>query len=101
MAASPVLAAALESIRSGAYSPDDRDRYRDLVDSVVGHDYFMVTADFEAYRAAQQRVEERWRDTAGWWSAAVLNTSHVGWFSSDRAIREYAGEIWNVVPGVG
>jgi glycogen phosphorylase len=101
IAASPILAAALESIRSGAYSPDDSDRYRDLVDGMLRHDYFMVTADFEAYRAAQQRVEERWRDTAGWWSAAVLNTSRVGWFSSDRAIREYAGEIWNVVPGVG
>jgi starch phosphorylase len=59
----------------------------------------MVTADFEDYWCAQDRVEERWRDAAGWWSAAVLNTSRVGWFSSDRAIREYAGEIWNVLPG--
>jgi starch phosphorylase len=49
---------------------------------------------------AQRKVEERWRDATGWWSAAMRNTASVGWFSSDRAIREYAGEIWNVVPGV-
>jgi glycogen phosphorylase len=100
IAASPALSAALESIRSGAYSPDDPDRYRDMVSGILRRDYFMVTADFEAYRSAQRRVEERWRDAAGWWGAAMLNTSGVGWFSSDRAIREYAGEIWNVVPGV-
>jgi starch phosphorylase len=99
IAASPVLSAALESIRSGAYSQDDPDRYRDMVNGILHHDYFMVTADFEAYRLAQRQVEERWRDAAGWWSAAIRNTSGVGWFSSDRAIREYAGEIWNVVPG--
>ncbi len=100
IAASPVLSAALESIRSGAYSPDDHGRYRDMVNGILHHDYFMVTADFEAYRLAQRQVEERWRDAAGWWSAAMRNTASVGWFSSDRAIREYAGEIWNVVPGV-
>jgi starch phosphorylase len=71
-----------------------------MVDRILHRDFFMVTADFEAYRSAQLRVEERWRDSAGWWSAAIHNTSSVGWFSSDRAIREYAGEIWNVVPGV-
>ena len=98
IAASPTLASALDGIRSGRYSADDRDRYRAMVDGILHHDYFMVAADFEAYRSARCRVDERWRDGAAWWSAAVLNTSHVGWFSSDRAIREYAREIWNVEP---
>ena len=98
LAASPALASALDGLRSGRYSADDRDRYRAMVDGILHHDYFMVTADFEAYRSARCRVDERWCDGAAWWSAAVLNTSHVGWFSSDRAIREYAGEIWNVEP---
>jgi len=99
IAASPMLAGALEAIRSGKYSPDDPDRYRGMVDSILQHDYFMVAADFESYWSAQQRVDACWRDSETWWSAAVLNTSRVGWFSSDRAIRDYASEIWNVMPG--
>ena len=38
----------------------------------------------------------RWRDGAGWWRASVLNTAGVGWFSSDRAVREYAEGVWSV-----
>ena len=58
-------------------------------------DYFMVCADFQAYWDAQMKVDERWRDKAGWWRASALNTANMGWFSSDRTIREYASEIWN------
>ena len=43
-----------------------------------------------------QRLVERWRQPASWWRSAVLNTANVAWFSSDRTIREYAEEIWNV-----
>jgi glycogen phosphorylase len=96
--ASPLLAGVLEAIGSGVYSPDDPARYRGMVAGIVQHDHFMVTADFDAYWAAQREVEERWRDSAAWWRSAILNTSRVGWFSSDRAIREYANGIWNVVP---
>ena len=98
IAASPNLADVLEAVRSGAFSPDDPARYRGMVDGILSHDHFMVTADFDAYWTTQRLVEERWRDSASWWRAAVLNTSRVGWFSSDRTIREYAREIWNVVP---
>jgi glycogen phosphorylase len=43
-------------------------------------------------------VAERWRDRSAWWRASVLNTARMGWFSSDRTIREYADGIWNVAP---
>ena len=45
---------------------------------------------------AQAEVAARWRDRAAWWRSSVLNTAHVGWFSSDRSIREYAEGIWHV-----
>ena len=51
-------------------------------------------------RRVQQLVAERWRDRRAWWRASVLNTARMGWFSSDRAIREYAADIWNVVPRI-
>jgi starch phosphorylase len=56
----------------------------------------MVAADFDAYSAAQRRVDDIWSDRARWNRMAIRNTANVGWFSSDRTIREYAGEIWNV-----
>jgi glycogen phosphorylase len=98
IAASPALLAVLDTIGSGVFSPHEPQRYRELVDLLTDHDYFLVTADFDEYVAAQQLVAERWRHMAAWWRASVLNTARMGWFSSDRAIREYAAEIWNVAP---
>ena len=90
------LAEVLEAIESGVFSPDDRTRYHDLVGDLRGADWFMVAADFDAYYAEQRRVDTRWSDAAAWHRAAMLNTAHMGWFSSDRTISEYAREIWNV-----
>jgi starch phosphorylase len=94
--ASPVLAEVLASVEAGVFSPDERDRYRGLVGSLRHHDYFLVCADFDDYYAKQRRIADLWRRPAEWWQASILNTANVGWFSSDRAIREYASEVWNV-----
>jgi len=96
LADSPMLREVLDEIGSGVFSPDEPDRYRELVDVLTHHDHFMVSADFESYAAAQRQVATKWRDRAAWWRSSVLNTARVGWFSSDRTIREYADEIWGV-----
>ncbi|CAH0248746.1 Maltodextrin phosphorylase [Pseudomonas sp. Bi70] len=96
VAASERLAGALEAIRSGVFSPDDPGRYTGLIDGLLAHDRFLVCADFQAYWDAQRKVDMLWRTPDRWWQAAVLNTARTGWFSSDRTIREYAKEIWNV-----
>jgi starch phosphorylase len=100
IAASRALADALTAIASGSFSPDDPDRYRDLVDGLRHHDQFMVAADFDAYVAAQRAVDTLWRNPEAWWRKAILNTAHMAWFSADRAILEYAREIWRTEPGV-
>jgi starch phosphorylase len=97
--ASPALSAVLEAIGAGEFSPDDAGRFRPLIERLLGEDYFMVLADFAAYGEAQQRVDEAYREPETWWRRALLNTANVGWFSSDRTIREYAGEIWQALPG--
>jgi starch phosphorylase len=94
--ASPMLAEVLDAVQSGVFSPDDRDRYRGLVDSLRYHDYFMLCADFDSYYDAQRGIAALWNRPEAWWKAAIMNTAGVGWFSSDRAIREYAAEIWDV-----
>ena len=84
------------NLRSGLFSPDDRDRYRDLVGGLRHHDHFMACADFESYCRTQSAVRSLWRDPDAWWRAAALNIARMGWFSSDRAISEYADDIWRV-----
>jgi starch phosphorylase len=59
-------------------------------------DWFMVTADFASYCAAQRAVDAMWRDRPSWRAKAIRNVANMGWFSADRAIREYADEIWKV-----
>ena len=78
-------------------SPDDPARYVGLIDSLVPYDRFLVCADFDAYWEAQRRVEALWREPELWWRSAVLNSARMGWFSSDRTIREYATEIWKAL----
>jgi starch phosphorylase len=94
--ASPVLAKAIAAISSGVFSPEEPSRYASIVDALYHHDRFMVTADFDAYYATQRRVDALWRDQPAWWAASIRNTASMAWFSSDRAIREYAEDIWNV-----
>jgi starch phosphorylase len=91
------LAQAVHSIASGVFSPDDPTRYGALMEGLMQSDWFMVAADFEAYAAAQNEVNARWRDRAAWRRAAIRNIAGVGWFSSDRTIREYAKAIWGVL----
>lgn len=91
------LSQALSAIASGVFSPDDPDRYAGLIGGIYDHDWFMVAADFEAYAAAQRDVDRRWNDKPGWRAAAINNVARVGWFSSDRTIREYAKDIWGLV----
>ncbi|SFT95917.1 glycogen/starch/alpha-glucan phosphorylase [Mesorhizobium sp. YR577] len=94
--ASPELSQALAAISSGVFSPDDPNRYRELMSGLYEHDWFMVAADFDAYAAAQRQVDAVWRNSPEWHAKAIHNVARMGWFSSDRTIRQYANEIWNV-----
>ncbi|RUW84305.1 glycogen/starch/alpha-glucan phosphorylase [Mesorhizobium sp. M1E.F.Ca.ET.063.01.1.1] len=94
--ASPELSQAVSAISSGVFSPDDPNRYRDLMNGLYQGDWFMVAADFDSYAACQREVDAVWRNSPDWYARAIRNVARVGWFSSDRTIRQYAKEIWNV-----
>ena len=98
-AESPLLARVLEALAFGMFCPDEPQRFRPLVDVVLGPDPFMVAADFDSYWETQREVDARWRDRRAWWRSSLLNTARMAWFSSDRTIGEYAAEIWNVPVG--
>jgi starch phosphorylase len=94
--ASPQLAQVIDALAAGTFSPDDHNRYRGLVDNLLTSDWFLVAADYAAYAAAQRAVDAIWRDKRAWYGKVICNTASVGWFSADRAIREYARDIWGV-----
>jgi starch phosphorylase len=96
VAASPRLRLAIDALAEGAFSDGDRERFAPIVESLMAFDPFMVAADFDAYWAGQREVDAAWLDPKRWWRSSILNTARMAYFSSDRAVREYAEEIWKV-----
>ena len=96
IAASPQLAEAIQALESGLFTGADHGRFATLANALRYHDHYMVTADFDAYYAAQRRIDQLWRSTSAWARMSIFNIANMAWFSSDRAIREYASDIWNV-----
>jgi len=96
----PVLKSVLTEIAKGTFSEGDRDRFGPLLNDLYHHDYFMITADFASYMAAQADVGRAYRDRQRWFRSAILNTAGTGWFSSDRTIRSYDETIWRSKPSL-
>jgi len=73
--------------------------FRPILHSLLeGGDRYMLLADLPSYIEAQGRVDEAYRDPAAWDEKAIINVARSGKFSADRAIREYAREIWRISP---
>ena len=93
------LRAIIDWLGSDYFTPGEHGAFAPLHHSLLdGGDPFMVLADFRAYCDAQDRVDTHYRDKNHWARSAILNTARVGKFSSDRTIREYATQIWNLPP---
>jgi starch phosphorylase len=93
------LRKALDMIADGYFSQDDHYRFRPIVDSLTGGgDHFLLLADYESYIKAQERADALYRDQEEWTRRAILNVAGMGRFSSDRAVSEYAENIWKVKP---
>jgi starch phosphorylase len=93
---SPHLSRAISAIEGGEFSPDDPRRFESIGHALRHLDHYMVSADFDAYFDAQRGIDARWQVVPAWTRASILNVARMPWFSSDRTIREYAEDIWNV-----
>jgi starch phosphorylase len=95
--ANPEIKRALDMIAGGYFSADALDRYRPIVEALTTQgDHFMLLADYASYIACQEQVDVLYRDRDAWARRAILNVAGMGYFSSDRAILEYADKIWKV-----
>ena len=91
----------LMELINGTFS-NDTELFRDLYDSLLhGNGYdkadqYFILADFRAYAAAQEKVEEAYRDEKRWARMAMMNTACSGKFTSDRTIQEYVDDMWHL-----
>ena len=101
----PLLKQALDSLVDGTFTMgEDSYLFQELYDSLLqgsdgnNPDTYFVLKDFEPYRQAQEKIDKLYRDKKTWSKMALANIAHSGKFSSDRTIKEYANEIWNIKP---
>ena len=95
----PELRRVIDQIASGAFSPGESGLFTPIVDALLRQgDYFLVLADYRSYVDTQGKVDRLFVDKDEWTRKAILNTANMGKFSSDRAVLEYAREIWGVQP---
>jgi starch phosphorylase len=92
------LREAIDLISSGFFSNGDRALFQPLVESLITRDDYMLLADYQAYVECQQSVSRAYSDQSAWTRMSILNCARIGRFSSDRSIREYCRDIWNVRP---
>jgi starch phosphorylase len=88
----------LTHIGNGSFSRGNVALFRPLVENLLQHDPFLVLADYASYVSCQERVSAEYDAAETWTRKSILNVARMGWFSSDRSIREYCDTIWHIKP---
>jgi starch phosphorylase len=94
----PELKLAIDMIANGFFSHSQPQLFKPITDSLLNYDYYMLLADFASYVKCQEEVSEIYKDQEKWTKMSILNVANMGKFSSDRTVKEYADEVWNVKP---
>ncbi|MGK7948486.1 MAG: glycogen/starch/alpha-glucan phosphorylase, partial [Xenococcaceae cyanobacterium] len=94
----PELKAVIDLISSGFFSHGDRRLFQPIVDNLLYDDPYLLLADYQSYIDSQEQVSQAYRDRDNWTRMSILNVARMGKFSSDRSIRDYCEDIWQVKP---
>ena len=95
----PEIALALDMIKNNVFSLLEPGLFDPLLRNLLDYnDYYMLLADLRSYCEAHDRVDATYRDAKKWNTMSLVNIARSGRFSSDRAVMEYAKNIWNVQP---
>ncbi|MBQ4569051.1 MAG: glycogen/starch/alpha-glucan phosphorylase [Ruminococcus sp.] len=85
-----IIKNAIDELRMG--------RFSSIAENLMYSDPYMVLADFESYRRAQERTEELYNNREKWNEMSLTNIAKAGVFSADRSINDYARDIWHIKP---
>jgi starch phosphorylase len=96
-----MLRRVMDALGSDRFCPEEQGLFRWIVDEILdrGDRYFHL-ADLPSYIEASRRAEKDYEETSTWARKAILNVARVGTFSSDRTIREYARDTWDIHPAI-
>jgi starch phosphorylase len=94
----PELKKVIDMISSDYFNRSEPGIFKPIIDSLMDGDYYCLFADYQSYIHAQQCVNDLFKDQKSWTEKSILNVARVGKFSSDRSIKTYAEQIWNVKP---
>ena len=90
------LSQIMDQFSNGFFSPENPGLFQPIVDSILSGDKYCVLADYASFIECQEKVSQVYRDQEKWTRMAILNVARSGKFSSDRAISEYAKNIWHI-----
>jgi starch phosphorylase len=90
------LKGVIDLINSGFFAHGDTELFRPLTENLLHQDSYFLLADYQSYLDCQEKVSQAYQDPQHWTKMAILNVARMGKFSSDRSIREYCQEIWNI-----
>ena len=88
----------IDQLSQGYFSPENHDLFRPIVESLLVRDEYLLLADYQSYIDCQDQVGKAFRDSKNWTRMSILNAARIGNFSSDRVIKEYCRDIWNIQP---
>jgi starch phosphorylase len=95
----PEIRQALDMIASNVFSVLQPGLFEPILRSLLDYnDYYMLLADLKDYCAKQDLVDAVYRNPKKWNAMSLVNIARSGHFSSDRAVMEYAKNIWNIEP---
>ena len=92
------LKGVIDSIAAGDFSGGDAQLFRPIVDSLLEHDQYLLLADYASFLETQEQAAAAYQNQDAWTRMSILNTARCGFFSSDRTMRQYIQDIWNVEP---
>ncbi|MEM2900546.1 MAG: glycogen/starch/alpha-glucan phosphorylase, partial [Thermoplasmata archaeon] len=95
----PEIKEMMDMLLGNRLRKNDYDYFKPLFDSIMNGDQYLLLADLESYIECQKKIDKVYRDKERWAKMMLYNIARVGKFSSDRAIRDYAREIWNIKCG--
>jgi starch phosphorylase len=90
------LKAVIDLINSGFFARGDSNLFRPLINSLLYGDPYFLLADYQSYVDCQEKVSQAYQNPEHWSKMSILNVARMGKFSSDRSIREYCQDIWDI-----